>query len=157
MPTIIYRHRKENRKKCTLTPLEKSSDYLFLTYPTDTIDHPDTLLLSLEGKELSTADRDKNLLILDSLWRYLPKMQKSLPPLETRSLPKGFRTAYPRKQDDCQDPARGLASIEAIYIANTILQKEKDHLLDHYYFKKRFLELNNELLHFYEKDKKQKS
>jgi pre-rRNA-processing protein TSR3 len=152
MSTIIYRHRKESRKKCTLTAIEGQKEFLFLSYPTQKVEQNDALLLALHGPELSNKDHNRKLLILDSTWRKLPKMEKALPPLETRTLPSGFRTAYPRRQLDCEDPTRGLASIEAIYIAFTIMGKKCSHLLDNYHFKTQFLELNKELLQFYKKD-----
>jgi len=59
--------------------------------------------------------------------------------METRSLPIGFKTAYPRKQDDCSDSERGLSSIEAIYIAYTILGYDTTGLMDRYLWKDAFL------------------
>lgn len=153
MQTLLIRHRKENRKKCSLTPLEKNKNFTFLTYPLkDTVDTQGYLTLSLEGPELSYADRDYGLVILDGLWRYIPKMSNNIPSMETRTLPKEFRTAYPRRQDDCVDPMRGLASIEALYIAYTILGKETEGMLDQYYFKDAFLEKNADLLQRYRKN-----
>jgi len=63
-----------------------------------------------------------------------------------RSIPKGFRTSYPRKQTNCSDPERGLASVEALFIAYHILGYETGGLLDHYYWKEEFLRLNAPLL-----------
>lgn len=153
MPTIIYRHRKENRKKCTLTPIEKQDGFCFLTYPIDKIEEKSALLLSLQGKELSFSDSHRDLLLLDSSWRNLPKMQNAIPCLETRTLPKDFKTAYPRRQADCEEPDRGLASIEALYIAFTILQRKKEYLLSQYHFKEKFLQMNKDLLNFYEENR----
>ena len=152
MPTIIVRHRKENRKKCTLTAFENHPNFSFLSYPLKPIMIQNAILLSLEGKELSRADQNKSLVILDGLWRYISKMEKAIYSIEKRTLPQGFQTAYPRRQNDCIDPLRGLASIEALYIAYTILGKDKQGLLDHYHFKEAFLKLNKDLLDFFEKN-----
>ncbi len=55
-----------------------------------------------------------------------------------RSLPSHYRTAYPRRQQDCPDPERGLASIEAIYLCYLLLQRQTKGILDHYYWKEQF-------------------
>jgi pre-rRNA-processing protein TSR3 len=69
---------------------------------------------------------------------HIPEIQH----LPRRSLPKGFQTAYPRRQLDCPDPSQGLASIEALYIAFFLLGRECDFLLDGYYWKELFLQRN---------------
>ena len=51
------------------------------------------------------------------------------------SLPLGYKTAYPRRQDE----ERGLASIEALYIAYRVLGWETEGLLDHYHWRDEFL------------------
>jgi pre-rRNA-processing protein TSR3 len=56
-----------------------------------------------------------------------------------RSLPSHYKTAYPRRQLDCPDPERGLASIEALYAAYSILGRSTDGLLDRYHWKEEFL------------------
>jgi pre-rRNA-processing protein TSR3 len=65
-----------------------------------------------------------------------------------RSLPKEFQTAYPRRQNDCPDPKRGLASIEAIFIAYLKMGRKTDGLLDNYYWKESFLTCNRLLISF---------
>lgn len=62
--------------------------------------------------------------------------------METRSLPTHFKTAYPRRQEDCPNPEAGLASIEALYITYYILGRSTEILLDNYYWKKEFIGLN---------------
>lgn len=154
LPTIILRHRKENLKKCSLRGLESREDCLFYTYPKKL---PDDLhgyvLITMEGKELSCEDRDKGLYLLDSTWKYEKVMRKTVPEtVEARSLPPGFRTAYPRKQTACDDPETGLATVEALYIARYIVGQPTDGLLDQYHWKEAFLSLNKDL--FIELDKK---
>ncbi len=149
-PTLILRHQKENRKKCSLTPLETDPEFLFISYPKDPlIDLSSYLLLSLEGEPLSFQDQNKGLFLIDGTWRYAALMQKwvcSQQKVALRTLPKEVLTAYPRKQTHCSDPFRGLASIEALYFAFVILKREKKTLLDHYYWREEFLQKNEKLL-----------
>ncbi len=63
--------------------------------------------------------------------------------IEARSLPSGYRTAYPRKQTGCPDPESGLSSIEAIYLAHRILGREDEGLMSGYYWKDLFFEINS--------------
>ena len=63
-----------------------------------------------------------------------------------RSIPAGFVTAYPRRQTACPDPDAGLATIEAIYIAYTILGRHVNDVLADYRWADEFLETNAEAL-----------
>ncbi|MDH3585102.1 MAG: hypothetical protein OER86_12900, partial [Phycisphaerae bacterium] len=63
-----------------------------------------------------------------------------------RTLPAGLTTAYPRQQTACPDPQRGLASIEALYVARFILGQPANHLLDGYRWAGPFLERNADVL-----------
>ena len=143
---VILRHRKENLKKCSLRGLEKREDFLFYTYPKK---FPDDLkgffILTINAPVLTKEDRGKGLLLIDGTWNLAQKMLANMPKypgIEERSIPEGFITAYPRVQTGCSDPARGLASIEALYIAFKILGYPTDHLLDNYHFGNEFLQLN---------------
>ena len=148
--TIILRHRKENLKKCSLRGLESRPDFVFLTYPIDPI--PDLergILLDLDASLLSKKERGCSLLLIDGTWKQAALMERQLPNREKwirRSLPSLVRTAYPRKQTGCPFPQRGLASVEALYIAHLILGYEIEGLLDHYYWKERFLRQNASVL-----------
>ncbi len=141
MKTIILRHRRENLKKCSLTGLEKREDLQFYTYPVDSLpDCSGALLLKVGAPPLTIEDADRPLFLIDGTWRLAQIMEKQLPwKLEARSLPPGFRTAYPRRQTDCPDPESGLSSLEALYIAHMILGRSTDGLLDRYYWKEPFL------------------
>ena len=143
--TIILRHKKENLKKCSLRGLEKRDDLIFFTYPKEiTFKLDGYVLLSQDGEDLKKEDQNKGLFLIDSTWRYLEKIMKIIPiNIEKRSIPKNYKTAYPRYQSDCQDPETGLASIEALYIAFKILNKNSDNLLDNYHWREKFLEMNN--------------
>lgn len=152
-PTSIIRHQRENLKKCSLSGLEGKEDFRFYLYPDCALDKkilPDlsnSVMLDLGGEPLSREDSQYGLILIDATWRLAEKMVKQLTALHDlpkRSIPSGFQTAYPRRQLDCSDPSSGLASIEALFIAYTILGRATDHLLDHYYWKEAFLMKNKE-------------
>ncbi|HEY4831962.1 MAG TPA: hypothetical protein VIH61_05310 [Waddliaceae bacterium] len=145
-PTVVLRHRKENLKKCTLVILERSEDFHFYHYPTDNVPKlNDYVLLKVDAIPLSEDDQDAGLLILDGTWRYASKMLQHVENQQSfvfRSIPSAWQTTYPRKQMDCPDPQRGLASIEAIFAAYHILGRQTAGLLDGYYWKDLFLKRN---------------
>lgn len=142
-PTIILRHRKENLKKCSLRGLESRKDIHFYTYPVDEVPPQENyILLDMDSKPLTVNDDEKGLFILDGTWRYAERMYENTPfleNLERRSIPSHFQTAYPRKQEDCPDPTRGLASVEALWISYFILGRDPTGLLDFYHWKEKFL------------------
>ena len=148
-PTIILRHRKENLKKCTLRGLEGRADFLFFTYPQDALPPLNQhFLLTIDAPVLSQEDRSLGIFLIDGTWNYAEKMQRQIPfpPLfQKRSLPSHLVTAYPRKQTGCSDPNRGLASIEALVAAHLLLGRSIEGLLDQFYWKTRFKELNSKL------------
>ena len=146
-PTIILRHRKENLKKCTLRGLEERPDFRFYTYPLESLpDLSQHFVLTIDAPPLGEEEKKCGIFLLDGTWRYAGKMQDvhfSRQNVRMRSLPAHFQTAYPRVQNDCPDPMRGLASIEAIFITYFLLGRETAGLLDHYYWKDLFLEKNH--------------
>ncbi len=144
LPTIILRHRKENLKKCSLYGLENRADMQFFTYPKDSLPLlTNYILLDMNGPLLSKNDNDFGIFLIDGTWNYAKTMAKSIKePLIRRSLPSHIKTAYPRRQDSCDDPERGLASIEALFVAYTLLGRNNDGLLNHYHWKESFLNLN---------------
>ena len=150
LPTIILRHRKENLKKCSLEGLRDRNDLQFLTYPHDPVPFLQSyILLTLDAPPLTQQDCASGLFILDATWRYAAVMERQISQREQwicRSLPSTFQTSYPRKQADCPDPERGLASVEALYISYHILGRKTEGLLDHYYWKNDFLKKNQERL-----------
>ena len=145
--TLIIRHHKENKKKCSLRGLEGREDLHFKRYPLkEPLDLEHAFLLSFEGPVLSEEDSDSTLVLLDGTWRYAEQMWRALPQLHSlpkRSLPSHFMTAYPRRQEDCDDPTRGLASVEALAIAHALMGREWLSLLNHYHWKEQFLEKND--------------
>jgi|SRR3989339_33375 len=144
--TVIYRHKKENLKKCSLRGLEPRSDLAFYTYPKDTIPPLSSyILLTLDAPPLTQEDANYGIFLIDGTWKHAETMynQLSKPHLFiTRSLPSHLKTAYPRRQEDCVDPERGLASVEALFAAYYILGRKTEGLLDFYYWKEAFLQKN---------------
>ncbi len=142
-PTLILRHKRENLKKCSLSGLENRADFTFLTYPLSILPNLDQYcILSLDAPELTLEDSNRGLFLIDGTWRYAAVMAKIIPTTGNhiyRSLPKNLQTAYPRRQLDCPDPSQGLASIEALYAAYSILGRPTDGLLDRYHWKEEFL------------------
>lgn len=145
MTTVILRHRRENLKKCSLSGLETHPELRFYTYPTDFLPNCSSfLLLKVGAPPLTFADAEKGLFLIDGTWKLAQVMEKQLPwKLEARSLPPGFKTAYPRRQTDCPDPQAGLSSVEALYIAHRILGRSTEKLLDRYHWKELFIEIND--------------
>lgn len=145
-PTIILRHKRENLKKCSLRGLEGRNDMRFFSYPKDFLpDLSSTILLTLDAPPLSESDKNRGLFIIDGTWRYAEKMLEFVEKghqLEKRSLPSYFRTAYPRRQEDCPDPERGLSSLEALFAAYHILGRDTSGLIENYYWKELFLKKN---------------
>lgn len=142
-PTIILRHRRENLKKCSLRGLESRSDMRFFRYPGQAFPPlKGYIILSFDGPLLSTADSALGLFLLDATWRYAAVMERSLDTTlcVRRSLPNSIVTAYPRRQEDCPEPERGLASAEALYIAYSLLGRDTKGLLDNYHWKEKFLQ-----------------
>ena len=142
-PTTILRHKRENLKKCSLSGLEGRPDFQFLTYPLPNLPNLDQYcILSLDAPPLSHEDAERGIFLIDGTWRYARTMSQIIPKKGLhvfRSLPPCLQTAYPRRQPDCPDPTRGLASIEALYAAYFILGRSTEGLLDHYYWKEQFL------------------
>jgi pre-rRNA-processing protein TSR3 len=79
--------------------------------------------------------------VLDATWRLAEKMEKSFADIEPRSLP-SWETAYPRISKMNHDPGGGLATIEAIFVAYHLLERETAGLLDAYYWRDLFLKKN---------------
>lgn len=145
--TLILRHPKENLKKCSLRGLEARADMRFLSYPGTSAGTLDGhLVLDMDGPLLSAGDASARLCLVDGTWRRAKSMFEALEaecgPFERRTLPAGINTAYPRYQTDCPDPEQGLASVEALYVAYSVLGWDVTGLLDHYHWREDFLRLN---------------
>ena len=65
---------------------------------------------------------------------------------ETRAIPPGWQTAYPRRSKIHADPDTGLATVEALFAAFCILGCRDDTLLRFYPWHDTFLKLNRDRL-----------
>lgn len=140
--TYIVRHPRENPRKCSVLPLKGRPDLAFLNYPVkQPPDFSGYIRLAAEGPELSVADRDLGLLLLDGSWRWAASMTADFAHIAPRSL-HGYRSAYPRVSKLGTDPDNGLATVEALFLAYHILGRPTDGLLEHYHWADEFLRLN---------------
>ena len=141
-PTIIVRHPRENPRKCSILPLRGRADLVFLTYP---VKEPPSLegyvRLAAEGPELTAADAERGVLLLDGSWRWSDSMNRTFLAVPPRSL-SGWKTAYPRVSKLGTDPDNGLASVEALFVAYRLLGRSTEGLLDHYRWAEEFLRIN---------------
>ena len=141
-PTIIVVHPREKRSKCSVEALRERDDFSFFTFPNNVTVPLDTFVrLGMGGEELSEADAAAGLLVLDGTWKLAQKMEPFYQDVPVRSLP-AIQTAYPRTSKMFQDPAGGLATVEAVYAALRIMKRPLDGLLDHYHWKDSFLRMN---------------
>jgi len=146
-PVLIIIRRGEDPQKCTVRPLRGTPGLDFLPYPLR--QKPDLsghLLLAPDAPPLSPADAGRPLLLLDASWRHAAAMRRAVEPVESRSIPPGWRTAYPRRSKIHADPEAGLATVEALYAALCTLGIRDDRLLRAYPWREAFLALNGDRL-----------
>ncbi len=140
IPTVIIRHPKEKLSKCTLEPLRGLSGLTFhKATPSFTFDATGHTLLALGAPILSAEDAQRPLLLLDSTWRLLPALEATLTGEPIRRRLPAVPTAYPRISKLSEDPLGGLASVEALYLAQLLLGCDETALLNHYHWKEDFL------------------
>ena len=142
---IIVRH-GEDRAQCTIQRLRGTPGLEFLLYPLR--QKPDLsrhLLLAPGAPPLTLADASRPLLLLDANWRHVAKMRNAIEPVEVRSIPLGWRTAYPRRSKIHTDPDAGLATVEALFAALCVLGRRDDSLLRLYPWRDAFLALNRDI------------
>lgn len=157
---LIIQDSRENRAKCSLTPIEGLPGIEFVRLPKaprpgDRVEVGSGILLHLDGPPLSKEDLDLlrgggKLVLVDGSWARLRKALLRLTVrdgarLEKRSLPPGLQTAYPRVSKVHADPAAGLASIEALYAATVVLGRPRAELLRGYRWSAEFIERNRAL------------
>lgn len=141
-PTIVVVHPKERRSKCSVAPLRGRDDFLFRTYPKQGPESLDRYVrLGIGGEVLSPNDAQHGLLVLDGTWRWAAAMESDYEHVPLRSLPE-IHTAYPRVSKTFDDPAGGLATVEAIYAAYQLMGRNVAGLLDDYHWADEFLSLN---------------
>jgi len=141
---LIVRDGRESSRKCSLTPLRGAPGIEFRSWMRDrAIDVGAAILLHPDGPPISLDDAGRRLLLVDASWRHLPQVLRDLRgDLVRRSIPPGFVTAYPRRSRTFDDPASGLASVEALYVALAALGRARPDLLEGYRFAPEFLERN---------------
>ena len=140
MKTVVIRHPKERRSKCSLTPLEVRSDFQFYkATPCFGFDATGYTILGLDAPILSEEDSERPLLLLDSTWRLLPEVESVVCGNPIRRTLPIVKTAYPRVSKFAKDPDCGLASVEAIYLAKRLIGGRDDTLLKDYRWKDAFL------------------
>ena len=144
---LIIVRRGEDPAKCTVRPLRGTPGLEFLPYPLRRKPGLERhLLLAPDAPPLSPADAGRPLLLLDASWRQAARMRRAVEPVEARSIPAGWQTAYPRRSKIHADPDAGLATVEALFAALCVLGCRDDALLRFYPWRDRFLELNRGLL-----------
>jgi len=150
--TVVIRHPLENLAKCSLTPVEARPDThhwlrFLMSGPGFSFDAEGYTELAVDAPPLTAADRARPILLLDATWRLLPKVRSQVVGKTIkRSMPPGWQTAYPRVSKDGSDPAGGLASIEALFVAQALMGYTDRTLLDAYYWRDAFFGLNADLI-----------
>jgi len=137
---VILRHPDENLAKCSLEPLRGRADLRFVeATPGVSVDGTGHVLLEVGAPPLGPEDTALPLLLLDGNWKHLPWLRARVTgsPI-ARSLP-AVPTAYPRRNAEGRDPAEGLASVEALYLALRLRGNDDRTLLEHYRWKDPFL------------------
>lgn len=145
--------RTERASKCTILPLAYRDDFRIRRIRRGVGLDPLTgdLLLHPDGESLATLAprllRDggvARLSAVDCVWKQLPGFLRWIPePLPLlAAIPPGFETAYPRKNKVGRDPDGGLATIEALFLADAFLGGWDETLFAEYHFGPAFLGLN---------------
>jgi len=140
---LIAHDPREPSKKCSLTPLRGMEGVRFVAMRGEArIDAGRRIWLHPEGEPLGPADRGIGLLLIDCVWRRVPKLAKRIDgELLPRRLPQ-LVTAFPRRSKLVPDPEYGLASVEALYAAVALLYGPRPELLARYRWAAEFLAAN---------------
>ncbi len=144
---VLMDHR-ENPHKCTIHPLKGRKDFHVRYFKGEgpIAAFQSDLLLHVGGECLSEwkEKTPSSIAVIDCNWKKvagaLTRVELPLPKLVR--IPDGFLTAYPRRNKEGKDPEAGLATIEALFIAAAFLGVWDETLLEHYYFRMAFLEMN---------------
>ncbi len=154
---LMIRDHKENKQKCTLSPLEGRDGYPFLDLsqpasPPVIEEIGGGILLATDAPIMTRSDREflapGVVTIIDSTWARVPNVIARVRPapghrLIRRALPDELVTAYPRVSKLYQDPEQGLSSIEAVFAALVVLGSPDPSVLDGYRWRTQFLEQND--------------
>lgn len=140
---LILRDPRESVKKCSLTPLRGLEGVRFLEYAPDRrVQAEGRILLHHEGEEIGPGDRGLDLLLVDSNWRRLPTLLRTVEGEPIRRRLPALVTAYPRRSRITPDPDGGLASVEALWAALALTGAVRPELLEDYRFRDAFLQAN---------------
>jgi pre-rRNA-processing protein TSR3 len=140
----------ETANKCTIMPLSYRPDFCLFRVKGAGALGPlsSSILLHHEGRcltEIKGSLSDVNSIAsIDCVWRRLNGLIRRIKgtlPVFVR-IPDGFETAYPRRSLLRTDPAGGLATIEAIFVASALLGNWDVSLLSEYYFGRDFVKKN---------------
>ena len=145
--------RTERPQKCSILPLAYREDFRIVRfdrrYPIASL--TGSLLLHPEGVPLSELAAEETprgdfttLSAIDCNWIRLDAvLGKIVGPSPPRvRIPDGFQTAYRRRNKHDLDPERGLATIEALFIASAFLGVWDETLLQEYPTAAEFLSSN---------------
>jgi pre-rRNA-processing protein TSR3 len=145
MDVLVLRDPRESAAKCSLTPLQGLAGLRIVQHhPARRLEAGERVLLHTDGDELAAADRGRDLLLIDCAWRRVPNLLARVDGvLHPRRLPV-FASAYPRRSKIHADPAHGLASVEALFVAALVLGRHRPELLQHYRWRDCFLDVNRE-------------
>jgi pre-rRNA-processing protein TSR3 len=143
---LIVHDSHEPARKCSLTPLRGMPGVRFVSVGGGRrVDAGRRIWLHPEGEEIGPADRGIGLLLVDCSWRRVAKLSRRVDgELLPRRLPP-LVTVYPRKSKLVPDPEHGLASVEALYAAISLLGAPRPELLAGYRWADEFLAANPEL------------
>lgn len=141
MKAVILKDYHENEKKCSILPLKGKPEFEFVDFKDfDSHDFSGLTMLHPEGEIVEKLNAGEKLLIVDSNWT---KARRKYTRLEKFKLKKiridGFQTAYPWKKNA---PQNTLCSIEALFVARLLAGIYDASIMDNYYYKDKFLELN---------------
>jgi pre-rRNA-processing protein TSR3 len=155
---LILHFHKENPRKCSAEALRGRPDVeMRVVRPGAGGNYPPTdlaggILLAVGAPTLSREDRaildedtGRRLVIIDANWVKVPIVLRTLAPrgpLVRRTLPREIVTAYPRKSKVREDPAGGLATVEAVAAALAILGAPDPTVLDGYRWAEEFVGKN---------------
>jgi pre-rRNA-processing protein TSR3 len=147
--------RTESPNKCSILPLAYREDFRIVRfdrrYPIGALTgnlllHPDGVPLDEWMREPGRGADAAVLSAVDCNWkrltRILARIAGPLPPLVR--IPDGFETAYLRRNKRNLDPDRGLATIEALFVAAAFLGKWDESLLKEFATGGEFLAINAE-------------
>jgi ribosome biogenesis protein Tsr3 len=156
---LVIRDPRENAKKCSIEPSRGLLGFDFHEPRASARERPPFelpagILLAIGAPELSPADRWRvgdgaRVVVLDSTWARLERLGACLVEpcdLVRRSVPGDFRTAYPRRSKISPDPASGLATAEAVFVASLILGEPRLDVLASYYWREQFFTSNRTAL-----------